>query len=294
MSRLLNRNTLNVWVTALALAALVLGAMPLPQAQAASAPAVAVTVNKGWTKFSWAPLVRGAFSFSVISTSIDPALLTLPSRLAFAVGAKVTCPAKGDAQVGVRVYDFGQLLLSTSYPVKCPAAPASPRPVAKGGDDYANDPHYLHGSVSLTRGGAHNIVIETDLATTDKIFWTFVRVDTAPNVPTTDAIGDGAIALSVENAPAAAWAGVQWLDVAAKQWNNVEAWLGPLAASTNGQVVHWVEPKHYGTGPYRWVVYDKDPQQGGKLWGVSDPFNFPRQAGDWVWTKVTKSPAPIK
>ncbi len=294
MRRLLNRKNLNVGFTALALAALALGALPAPAALAGPAPAVVVRLNKGWTKFSWAPLVRGPFSFSVVYTSIDRALLTLPTRLAFAVGANVKCPARGDAQVNVKVYDFDQLLLATTYAVKCPPAPAARYPVAKGGDDYAADPHYFHGSVSVATGGAHNIVIETDLATADRLFWAFVRADAAPGVPTTDAIGSGAIALTVDNPPAGAWAGVQWFDPAAQQWTNVEGWFGPLVPSDDGRIARWVEPKDYGAGPYRWVVYDKDPHQGGTLWGVSDPFNLPRQAGDWIWTRVVKSPSPLK
>ena len=294
MSHFLNRTMPRLLATAGMLAALIISGLPAGPAEAATPTVVTVRVNKGWTKFSWAPAVRGPFAFSVSYASIDPALITLPSRLAFAVGANVTCPAKGDAQVGVRVYDFGQLLQSTTYTVKCPAAPASPYPRAKGGDDYAGDPHYFHGSVSIATGGAHNLVVETDLATTDRLFWAYVRADAAPAVPGKVDIGHGAIALSVANPPANAWVAVQWLGPDGQTWNPVASWAGPLVQTPEGWLAHWVEPAQYGTGPYRWAVYDQNPAQGGKLWGVSDPFTFPRQDGDWVWTRVAPSPLPAK
>ncbi len=284
------RTLFNLAATVVLLTALGLsGAGALP-AQAAAAPGlVAVPVNKGWAKFSWAPLVRGPLAFSVIYTSIDRSLLTLPSRLAFSVGANVTCPARGDAAVSVNVYDFGQLISNLTYTIKCPA-PTSPYPTVKTGDDYANDVHYLHGSVPIASGGAHNIVIQTSLATTDRVFWVYVHADTAPGVPGTANIGDGAIALTVDNPSPAAWVVVQWLDPTGTQWNNVDSWAGPLVITPEGRMAHWVNAKQWGTGPYRWAVYDKDPQQGGQLWGVSDPFFFPRQAGDWVWSKVWQTP----
>ncbi len=294
MRHWLNRKTFHLLLTAGMLATFVLSFASTPLVQAAAPVVVAVPVNKGWAKFSWAPTVRGPFAFSVVYTSIDRTLLTVPTRLAFAVGANVACPAQGDAHVGVRVYDFGQLIQSTTYTVKCPAAPAARYPTAKGGDDYANDPHYFHGSVPIATGGAHNLVVETDLATTDRLFWAYVRADAAPGVPGKVDIGSGAIALTVENPPANAWVEVQWLGPDGQTWNPVPSWSGPLVLTPEGRMAHWVEAAQYGTGPYRWAVYDRDPQQGGQLWGVSDPFTFPRQAGDWVWTKVAKSAGLMK
>ncbi len=291
MSQLLNQKLISLRGAILGAVVLLVSALPLSPVQAATPGFVVVPVNNGWAKFSWVPLVRGPLAFSVIyTTNTDPSLLTLPSRLSFSVGANVTCPAYGDAAVNVDVYDFGQLISNLTYTIKCPA-PTSPYPTVKTGDDYANDVHYLHGSVPIASGGAHNIVIQTNLATTDQVFWVYVRADTAPGVPGAANSGNGAIALTVNNPPPAAWVVVQWLDPTGTQWNNVDSWAGPLVITPEGRMAHWVDPKQWGTGPYRWAVYDKDPQQGGQLWGVSDPFFFPRQAGDWVWSLVSQMPA---
>lgn len=290
MYRLSNLKPLNMLVTAAVLATLILGVLPISQAQAAPA-SIVVPVDNGWVKFFWSPAIRGAFTFSALSTSIDSSLLTLPARLTFTASAKVKCPATGDATVNVKVYDFNQLILSTAYKVICPAASTSAYPTLKSADDYLNDAHYFHGSVPIATGGAHNITIETDLATTDSTFWGYARIDTVPNAPDTDAIGAGAIALTVTNPPAGAWVSVQWGDVTGGQWTNIDTWSGPLAQNATGWMAYWVDAKDYGTGPYRWVVYTKDPQQGGQIWGVSDPFNFPRQKGDWAWSVVTGSQA---
>jgi hypothetical protein len=274
-------------VTAVTLATLLFSLRPITQAQAAPA-AIGVAVDKGWTKFSWSPSVRGPFTFSILPTSINPALLTLPARLTFTASARVKCPAAGNATVNVKVYDFDQLILSTAYPVSCPAA--STYSAVKSGDNYLKDTHYFHGSVALASGGAHNLVVVTDLATTDSFFWAFARIDSAPGVPGKADIGTAAIALTAADAPAGAWVAVQWGDLTATQWTTIDNWTGPLT-QTEGRLARWVDPKDYRTGPYRWVVYTADPGQGGQVWGLSDPFNFPRQQGDWVWSIVTGSPA---
>ena len=291
-----------MFVNTLVIVMLAAGAFPASQALAQSADAVvsapaatvpaaiSVPVDKGWVKFSWSPTVRGAFTFAVSPTSTDPARLALPGRVTFVASAQVKCPAVGNAQVGVRVYDFGQLILATTYQVTCPAASASAYPVAKSADDYVNSTYYFHGSAPIAASGAHDIVVETDLATTDNLFWGYVRVDTAPGVPRLDAIDTGAIALTVVNAPANARVGVQWSDPSGSQWTDIASWSG-LLTQTEGRMAYWVAAEDYGTGPYRWVVYDQDPSQGGKVWGVSEVFNFPRQAGDWVWSVVKGSSA---
>jgi hypothetical protein len=276
-------------MSAILVAITVLSMVPGSTAQAAQTARALVpaTVDKGWVKFSWVPGTRGPFTFGIAVTSINPDLLTLPTLLTFTGTAKVTCPASGDAVVNVKVYDFNQLILSMPYQVSCSydAAAADPT-LVRTAYDYLNDTHYLHVSVPTGTGGAHSLEVVTDLATTDTLFWGYLRVDSAPGVPPKSASNVGAIAVSAVDAPANAWASVQWGDPTGTNWFTIDSWSGPLV-QTAGRMALWVSAANFGSGPYRWVIYDKDPAQGGKLWGASGPFNFPRQNGDWVWTKVT-------
>jgi len=299
MSRLINQKTLRIFVTAVGLVSLLWSGMPVLPAQAAPITRVTVTVDRGWSRFSWTPATRGALNFAVILNSIDPAnplLQNLPLLLTFTASAKVKCPASGNAVVNVKVYDSDQLLLSMPYTVSCSpvTATATPKVKVKGPNDYAADSHYLKVSVPVPAAKRHNLVIETDLATADRIFWGYVRADSATGSPLFADQSLGAIATTLTDAPAGAWVGVQWGDPTGTQWTNIENWLAPLSESTNGQVSHWVEAKDYGTGPYRWVVYTGDPRQGGQIWGVSDPFNFPKTKSEWIWTKVVKLATPVQ
>jgi hypothetical protein len=296
MSHFFSRKSLQVAVSILVLATLVLSAVPSASAQAAqTAPAsVMATVDKGWTKFSWSPSARGPLAFNVMLTSINADLLTLPSLLTFTATAKVACPASGNAVVNVKVYDFNQLIWSMPYPVSCTYNPAAADPtVVRTANNYLNDTHYLHISIPIATGGAHNLVVVTDLATTDSLFWGYLRVDSAPGVPPKSDSNVGAIAVTAANAPATAWASVQWGDPTGTTWTTIGSWSGTLV-QTNGRMALWVDAANFGTGPYRWVIYDRDPALGGKLWGVSDPFYFPRQGGDWLWTKVAPLSTAIR
>jgi hypothetical protein len=289
---LFHRKTLNVILSALALAALLVSVVPLPSAEAAPAM-VLVTINRGWSKFSWVSSVRGGtLSVNPIVTAIDAPLRTLPTVLTLAATANVACPAIGNMVIPIRVYDFGKLVNTTSYTVDCSNKFAYTDPtIIHSPDEYANNPHYFHATISVPNGGAHNLVIETDLPSTDMLFWGYARVDTAPGTPLMDQLGeDGVIAATVINPPANAWIGVQWGDPTGTQWTMIDTWLNPLEQATWGRVSYGVEPKDFGTGPYRWVVYDNNPAQGGKLWGVSTPFFFPRAAHDWLWTQVRQTP----
>ena len=105
---------------------------------------------------------------------------------------------------------------------------------------------------------------------------------------------EASITLTVVNAPAGAWTAVQWSVPGGTTWYNVETWVGPLDQAQYGWMPHWVDRKDYGTGPFRWVVYDKDPSQGGGIWAVSDPFYFPTRDGQMVWTQITPPTAPTK
>jgi hypothetical protein len=95
------------------------------------------------------------------------------------------------------------------------------------------------------------------------------------------------IVLTVVNPPAGAWASVEWLDLSGKVWTAVPGWSGLLAQNENGFMPFAVDDADVGTGPFRWVVYDKDPAQGGKVWGMTESFNLP-QKHEWLWFNVNK------
>ena len=186
MAKWLNRNFLTRWLSALAVVALGLGALPASLAQAqplTTAAPIVIPLNFGWVKFAWLPSMQGTLAYSTIFISPDNVdNLTLPALLTFTASAQVNCPATGaDVVVNVKVYDFDQLILSMPYSVSCAYRPVPLDPTAiRTADDYLNDPHYLHLSVPIATGGAHSLVVETDLATQDSLFWGYVRADTAP------------------------------------------------------------------------------------------------------------------
>lgn len=101
------------------------------------------------------------------------------------------------------------------------------------------------------------------------------RATTLP--PTTTIITDVAgIALEGRRDwPTNAYAVVQWQDGWAR-WNDVENWRGPLTSNAPYPVVWGVYARDFGTGPFRWVVYERE---GGPMWGVSAAFYLPAQAG---------------
>lgn len=101
-----------------------------------------------------------------------------------------------------------------------------------------------------------------------------------PVTPIVLAPNTGYIQLVVSQAPANAFAVVQWQD-GLGGWNLVEGWQTGL---TNGQHVWAVLPPHFGQGPFRWVVYDRP---GGRVIATSTGFNLPGQAGSIVLTNLT-------
>ena len=69
------------------------------------------------------------------------------------------------------------------------------------------------------------------------------------------------------------WTVVEWQD-GEDGWHAVEDWQG-MVDEVQDELGHkswWVAPEDILSGPYRWVVYDRN---GGELLGVSDPFNTP-------------------
>jgi hypothetical protein len=96
----------------------------------------------------------------------------------------------------------------------------------------------------------------------------------------------GTIAVRVSAPPPLAWASVEWQDGFGK-WHAVETWPGPLDAE--GRTVRWVREEHFGLGPFRWVIYERE---GGATWGTSAPFYMPLAGGEWVEATVTALPTP--
>src|SRR6185503_2934269 len=90
----------------------------------------------------------------------------------------------------------------------------------------------------------------------------------SPNTPT-----GGLIELRVQSPPLTAWTVVQWQD-GLGGWHTVEGWQGSLDDGTSKN--WWVAPKDLGTGPFRWVVFDK---REGKVWGISQSFDLPEIVG---------------
>jgi hypothetical protein len=90
------------------------------------------------------------------------------------------------------------------------------------------------------------------------------------------------------------WTVLQWQDEKGR-WHDVEGWRGELEEveiDTAGQAVGlrswWVADEDLGTGPFRWTVYQS---QGGKLLGMSEPFNLPETIGQKVVVVVSLSQA---
>ncbi len=71
-----------------------------------------------------------------------------------------------------------------------------------------------------------------------------------------------------------AWTVVQWQG-GTGHWHDVEGWRGQ---AQNGTIVWTVEEKDFGSGPFRWVVYQ--PQMG-RIIDASYPFYLPH-AGETV------------
>jgi hypothetical protein len=95
---------------------------------------------------------------------------------------------------------------------------------------------------------------------------------------------DGAhIILQVPSAPAGVWTVVQWQD-SAGGWHDIDGWENTL--DEGNKRVWWVAPAAFGTGPFRWLVYQS---QGGKLLATSDSFYLADAAGKKLRVEVSLS-----
>ena len=94
----------------------------------------------------------------------------------------------------------------------------------------------------------------------------------------------GSIMLRVPSAPAGLWTVVQWQD-GLGGWHDVEGWQGTLV---DGWQIWWVARRDFGTGPFRWVVYQDSTK--GALLAVSQSFNLPTSDGNLVWVTASLKP----
>jgi hypothetical protein len=87
------------------------------------------------------------------------------------------------------------------------------------------------------------------------------------------------LGLQTQGAADGVWTVVQWQD-SAGGWHDVEGWRGTLE---RGQKIWWVAQRDFGTGPFRWVIYEG---QGGKLLATSESFYLPDSAEQWFWIEA--------
>ena len=73
-----------------------------------------------------------------------------------------------------------------------------------------------------------------------------------------------------------AWTVVQWQDKPG-MWHDVEGWQGHVR---NGWIRWRVAPKDWGTGPFRWLVYDK---AGGTFLASTASFTLPGDPNQTIW-----------
>jgi hypothetical protein len=97
--------------------------------------------------------------------------------------------------------------------------------------------------------------------------------------------GWAVIELHVQPAQADRWTVVQWQD-ALGGWHDVEGWRGTFDDISGGvgKKIWWVARPDFGTGPFRWVIYQN---QGGKLLAASEAFRLPSSENSAVVVQVS-------
>lgn len=116
-------------------------------------------------------------------------------------------------------------------------------------------------------------------------FQASIMTEEPPRPPTATPIVGTRIILSLENQSScstARWTAVQWQDEFGK-WNDVEGWQGTF--DQNCQVVWWLGPEHYGSGPFRWVVYESVERK--QELATSEAFNLPLHSYVYLELKIT-------
>ena len=92
------------------------------------------------------------------------------------------------------------------------------------------------------------------------------------------------IVLQVQPPQGGLWTVVQWED-SGGNWHDVEGWRGELG--TSGTRVWQVVSKDFGTGPFRWALFQG---QDGRLVTASQSFRLPSKANEVVRVEVSLGP----
>ena len=105
------------------------------------------------------------------------------------------------------------------------------------------------------------------------------------SMPASTSPGWAVIELHVQAARPELWTVVQWQD-ALGGWHDVEGWRGTLDDISGGvgKKMWWVARPNFGTGPFRWVIYQN---QGGKLLAASEAFRLPSSENSAVVVQVS-------
>ena len=91
----------------------------------------------------------------------------------------------------------------------------------------------------------------------------------------------GYIELQIPSGQSSLWTKVQWQD-GVGNFNDVESWQGWVDA--NGRKRWWVEAKHFGNGPFRWVIQSC---QTGEFLVTSELFYLPTQANEVIQVTIS-------
>jgi hypothetical protein len=92
------------------------------------------------------------------------------------------------------------------------------------------------------------------------------------------------IELRLSSMQSGLWTVVQWQD-ALGVWHDVEGWQSIIDEA--GRVQWWLGPENFGSGPFRWQVYQSI---GSELLATSQSFDLPHAARQWVVVEVASNP----
>jgi hypothetical protein len=142
--------------------------------------------------------------------------------------------------------------------------------------------------LSEALSGLPALMVEDLTATSDSVTLTIRRATPTPVSRASAARSDNDrddkpisayLGLQMQAAPDGVWTVVQWQD-SAGGWHDIEGWRGTL---DGGQKIWWVAQRDFGTGPFRWVIYEG---QGGRLLATSESFYLPASAEQRFWIEA--------